>query len=43
MLLQKTNKKECRGEQVIRKKEMNYMLDGKAMIILLTVGLIKKT
>ena len=36
-------KKEFRVEKVIKKKAINYMLNGKAMIILLTVGLIKKT
>ena len=39
---QKTNQKEIRVEKVI-KNSINYMLNGKAMIILLTVGLIKKT
>ena len=40
--LQKINQKEFRVEKVI-KKVINYMLNGKAMIILLTVELIKKT
>ena len=39
---QKINQKEFRVEKVI-KKVINYMLNGKAMIILLTVELIKKT
>ena len=39
---QKMNQKEFRVEKVI-KKVINYMLNGKAMIILLTVELIKKT
>ena len=40
--LQKTNQKEFRVEKVI-KKPINYMLNGKAMIIILTVALRKKT
>ena len=40
--LQKINQKEFRVEKVI-KKVINYMLNGKGMIILLTVELIKKT
>ena len=40
--LQKTNKKEFRIEKVIKKKVINYMSNGKNMITLLTVGLIKK-
>ena len=39
---QKINQKEFRVEKVI-KKVINYMLNGKAMKILLTVELIKKT
>ena len=39
---QKMNQKEFRVEKVI-KKVINYMLNGKAMIILLTVELTKKT
>ena len=39
---QKTNQKEFRTEKVVKKKVINYMSNGKAMIILLTVGLIKK-
>ena len=39
---QKINQKEFRVEKVI-KKVINYMLNGKAMIILLTVELTKKT
>ena len=34
---QKTNQKEFRVEKMI-----NYMLNGKAMIVLLTIGLIKR-
>ena len=41
--LQKTNQNEFRVEKVVKRKAINYMLDGKVMIILLTVGLIKKT
>ena len=40
--LQKTNEKELRVEKVI-KKVLNYILNGKATIIFLTIGLIKKT
>ena len=40
--LQKTNQKEFIVEKV-KKKVMNYMLIGKATIVLLTVGLIKRT
>ena len=45
-MLQKTNQKEFRVEKVIKRKgdqAINYTLNGKAMIILLIVGLIKKT
>ena len=39
----KTNEKKIRIEKVFkRKKVMNYMLNGKVIIIILTVGLIKK-
>ena len=41
--LQKPNQKEFRAEKVIKKKSINYMLNGKATIVLLTVGLIKMT
>ena len=41
--LQKTNQNEFRVEKVVKRKAINYMLDGKVMIILLTDGLIKKT
>ena len=41
--LQKTNQNEFRVEKVVKRKSINYMLDGKVMIILLTDGLIKKT
>ena len=40
--LQKTNQKEFRIEKVIKKKVINYMSNGKVMIIHLIVGLIKK-
>ena len=40
--LQKTNQKEFRIEKVILKKVINYMLNGKVMIIHLKFGLIKK-
>ena len=39
----KTNQKEFRVEKVIKKKVISYMLNGKATIVLLTVGLIKRT
>ena len=39
--LQKTNQKEFRVEKVI--KAINYMLNGKATVFLLTVGSITKT
>ena len=49
-LLERYTKKDCkkqikefRVEKVIKEKAINYMLNGKSMIILLTVGLIKKT
>ena len=41
--LQKTNQKEIRIEKILKKKMINYMSNGKIMIILLIVGLIKKT
>ena len=41
--LQKTNQEEFRIKKVIKKKEMTYMSNGKAMTMLLTAGLIKKT
>ena len=40
--LQETNQKEFRVEKVIKKKVINYMLNGTVMIICLIVGLIKK-
>ena len=40
--LQKTSQKKFRVEKMI-KKTINYILKGKDKIILLTVGLIKKT
>ena len=39
---QKTNQKEFKLEKVIKGNAKNYMLNEKATIILLTVGLIKK-
>ena len=39
--LQKTNQKEFRVEKVIKRK--GYMLNGKATIFILIVGLVKKT
>ena len=41
--LQKTDQKEFKIEKVIKKKEMNNLLNGKVMIIVLTVGLIRST
>ena len=41
--LQKTNQKEFRIEKVLKEKVMNYMSNGKDIIIHLIVGLIKKT
>ena len=38
---QKTNQKEFRIEKVIKKKVINFMLNGMVMIIHLIVGLIK--
>ena len=40
--LQKSNQKEFRIGKVIKRKGINYMLNGKAAMVLLTVGLIKK-
>ena len=40
--LQKTNQQEFRTEKVLRKKVINYMLNGKVMIVHLIAGLIKK-
>ena len=40
--LQKTGQKEFRIEKILKKKVINYMLNGKDMIIHLIVGLIKK-
>ena len=40
--LQKTNQKEFRIEKIIKKKVINYLSNGKGMIIHLIVGLIKK-
>ena len=40
--LQETNEKEFRTEKVIKEKVINYMLNGKIMIIYLIVELIKK-
>ena len=41
--LQKTNRKVFRIEKVIKKKGNKLFLNGKVMIIVLTVGLMKKT
>ena len=41
--LQRTNQEEFRIEKVIKKKVINYMSNGKNMIIHLIAGLIKKT
>ena len=41
--LLKTNQKELRVEKVITQKAINYMLNGRATIVILTVGLIKRT
>ena len=43
MELQKRNQKEFRVEKVFKRKDDKLYLNGKAMKILLTVGLIKKT
>ena len=40
--LQKTNLKEFRKEKVIKRRVINYMSNGKVIIIHLTAGLIKK-
>ena len=40
--LQKTNQKEFRIEKVLKEKVINYMSNGKGIIIHLIVGLIKK-
>ena len=39
---QKTNQKEFRIEKLIKERVINYMSNGKAMIIHLIVGIIKK-
>ena len=41
--LQRTNQEEFRIEKVIKKKETSYMSNGKAMMIHLIAGLIKRT
>ena len=41
--LQKIDQQEFRTEKVIKKKVINYMFNGKDMIIHLIVGLIKNT
>ena len=41
--LQNTNQKESRVEKVIKGNAINYLLNGKAMIVALTLRLIKKT
>ena len=40
--LLKTNWKEFKAEKVIKRNVMHYMLNGKATIVLLIVGLINK-
>ena len=40
--LQKTNQQEFRIEKIIKRKRVNYMLNGEVIIIHLIVGLIKK-
>ena len=40
--LQKTNQQDIRIEKVIKEKEINYMWNGKGMIVHLLAGLIKK-
>ena len=40
---QKTNQKQFRIEKALKENARNYMLNGKATIILLKVGLIKNT
>ena len=40
--LQKINQREFRTEKVIKKKDYNYMLNGKVMVTRLIVGEIKK-
>ena len=40
--MEKTNKKEIRIEKIIKKKAINYMLNGKVLIIHLMVEFIKK-
>ena len=37
------NQKEFRFERIIKRKAINHLLNRKARIVLLTVGLIKKT
>ena len=41
--LPKTNQKELRVEKVITQKAINSMLNGKVAIVILAVGLIKRT
>ena len=41
--LQGTNRQEFKIEKVVRKKEINYMSNGKVIIVHLIVGLTKKT
>ena len=41
--LPKTNQKELRVEKVITQKAINSMLNGKVTIVILAVGLIKRT
>ena len=41
--LQKTSQKKFRIERVLQREVINFMLNGKGMIVVLIVGLIKKT
>ena len=40
--LQKTSQKKFRIERVLQREVINFMLNGKGMIVVLIVGLIKK-
>ena len=42
LMKKKTNQKEFRTEKLMKRKETNYMSNGKDIIILLIAGLIKK-
>ena len=41
--LQKTSQKKFRIERVLQREVINFMLNGKGMIVVLIVGLKKKT